>query len=225
LKKDFEKAILFDFDGVVANSEPSYGKVIRKMFKKHNVSLKSSDWAEFRGLSRDVFFNIVLEKYIFNTNRELLEEEFNQTLLIEMKDTIIYIPRFLEFYNLVNKHFSIALVTSTSSDLMNWIFKNTKIVNNFYPVITADNVDNTKPSPEPYLKAAKILNIPISNCIVIEDSVNGVKSAKKSGAKVIGITTGFSSSELQSADLIIDFYNELDLEKLNILLNKGENNE
>ena len=225
MKKDFEKAILFDFDGVVANSEPSYGEVIRKMFKKHNVSLKSSDWAEFRGLSRDVFFNIVLEKYIFNTNRELLEEEFNQALLIEMKDTIIYIPGFLEFYNLVNKHFSTALVTSTSSDLMNWIFKNTKIVNNFYPVITADNVNNTKPHPEPYLKAAKILNIPISNCIVIEDSVNGVKSAKKSGAKVIGITTGFSSSKLQSADLIIDFYNELDLEKLNILLNKGENNE
>ena len=220
MKKSNKKAILFDFDGVVVNSEPSYEKVIRNMFKKYNISLKPSDWAIFRGLSRDVFFDIVLKKYILNINRELLEKEFHQTLLTEMKETIIYIPGFLEFYNLVGKYYSTALVTSTSSELMDWIFKNTKIVNDFSPVITANDVVNTKPHPEPYLAAAGILNIPISNCIVIEDSVNGVKSAKRSGAKVIGITTGFSSLELQEADFVIDSYNELDLNKLNDLLKK-----
>lgn len=220
MKKNNKKAILFDFDGVVVNSEPSYEKVIRKMFKKHNVSLKPSDWASFRGLSRNGFFKLVLEKYIFNTNRELLEKEFHQKLLEEMKDTIIYIPGFLKFYKLVSKKYSTALVTSTSSELMDWIFKNTKIANKFSPVITADDVKNAKPHPEPFIKAAKILNIPISDCIVIEDSLNGVKSAKRSGAKVIGITTGFCASELQDADLVIDSYEGLNLEKLNILLSK-----
>lgn len=220
MKKNNKKAILFDFDGVVVNSEPSYEKVIKKMFKKHNVSLRQSDWASFRGLSRDGFFELVLEKYIFNTSRELLEEEFHQELLVEMKETIIYIPGFLEFYKLVSKKYFTALVTSTSFELMDWIFKNTKIANNFSPVITADDVKNTKPHPEPFTKAAKILNIPISDCIVIEDSLNGVESAKKSGAKVIGITTGFSSSELQDADLVIDSYEELNLERLNVLLSK-----
>lgn len=220
-----KNAILFDFDGVVVNSEQSYEKVIRKMFKRHNVTLKSSDFTIFRGLSLDVFFNLILEEYIFNTSRELLEEEFNQELLEEIKETIIYIPGFLKFYELVSQKYSTALVTSTSFELMDWIFRNTKIVNTFSPVITANDVTNTKPHPEPYLKAAKILNLPISDCIVIEDSINGVKSAKKSGAKVIGITTGFTAFDLQNADLVIDSYEELNLEKLNILLNKGENNE
>ncbi len=195
-------------------------KLSEKMFKKHNVLLKPSDWASFRGLSRDGFFKLVLEKYIFNTSRELLEKEFHRGLLSEMKETIIYIPGFLEFYKLVSKKYSTALVTSTSFELMDWIFKNTKITNNFSPVITSDDVENAKPHPEPYIKAAKILNIPISNCVVIEDSLNGIESAKKSGAKVVGITTGFEASELQDVDLVIDSYKELNLEKLNILLSK-----
>jgi beta-phosphoglucomutase-like phosphatase (HAD superfamily) len=86
-------------------------------------------------------------------------------------------------------------------------------------MITAHEVHNTKPHPEPYLNAANQIGIPIEKCVVIEDSVNGIRSGKAAGAKVIGITTTFPAEVIKEADLIIESYDEINPKILKKLLN------
>ena len=71
-------------------------------------------------------------------------------------------------------------------------------------LVTADDVTNGKPDPEPYLVGAQRMNLPPSACVVLEDSVAGVASAKAAGMRVIAVLTTHSPDSLQAADLIIN---------------------
>ena len=69
--------------------------------------------------------------------------------------------------------------------------------------VTADQVAEGKPDPEPYLKGAKRLGFPPKECVVFEDTAAGIQSAKAAGAKVVGLTTTYPASELSGADVIL----------------------
>jgi mannitol-1-/sugar-/sorbitol-6-phosphatase len=71
-------------------------------------------------------------------------------------------------------------------------------------LVTADEVSNGKPHPEPYLKAAALLDIPPQQCLVIEDAPAGIRAAHAGGMKVIGLTSTYHHSELQEADAVVE---------------------
>jgi beta-phosphoglucomutase-like phosphatase (HAD superfamily) len=77
--------------------------------------------------------------------------------------------------------------------------------------VNSSHITKGKPDPEIYLKAASILNVPPKNCLVFEDAVVGIKSAKAAGMKVIAIATTQPKEELSIADMIIDDYEFEDL--------------
>jgi beta-phosphoglucomutase-like phosphatase (HAD superfamily) len=101
---------------------------------------------------------------------------------------------------------------------MEWTFGNVPVDNIFSHMITSSEVRNTKPHPEPYRKAAELIGLPPQRCVVIEDSVNGIRSGIAAGAKVVGMTTTFAPEVLQEADLTAGSYRELSVEKLLELL-------
>ena len=119
----------------------------------------------------------------------------------------------------INDEFKDLIVTSTGRDVMEWTFENVPVDNIFSGMITAFEVENTKPHPEPYLKGAEAIGIPIEKCVVIEDSVNGIRAGKASGAKVIGIATTFPRDVIHEADLIIESYDEINPKILKELIN------
>jgi len=212
--KQNKRAILFDFDGVVVNSEQIYEEYTRNMFLQYGIHLPSSEWSLFKGISCEVFFRLVKSRYLPDITIQELEEDWQVGLREMMKQKLSYTPSFLEFYHQISPHFKTALVTSSRREMMNWIFINTNIQNTFSLIITSDDVQNTKPDAEPYLKACKMLGISIKDCIVIEDSLRGVASGKNSGAFVIAITTTHNRNELKAADMVIDSWDELSVEKL-----------
>jgi len=71
-------------------------------------------------------------------------------------------------------------------------------------LVTADDVVNGKPHPEPYLKGAELLGVAPKDCLVIEDAPAGIQSARAGGMKVIGITSTYPASQLSAADAVID---------------------
>ncbi|MCK5520946.1 MAG: HAD family phosphatase, partial [Candidatus Marinimicrobia bacterium] len=75
---------------------------------------------------------------------------------------------------------------------------------------------------EPYVLAAKKLNIPITQCLVVEDSVNGLRSGKAAGAKVLAFTTSLSAGYLSEADYIAQDFNDISCEKIRSYINSGE---
>jgi beta-phosphoglucomutase-like phosphatase (HAD superfamily) len=217
---DKKYGLLLDFDGVVVNSEPLYEKAMNVQFNKYGVDVQPEDWLFFKGKDVKAVFEYINHKYHSKMDIDKVREAYRIDLLEEFKKNMRYIPGFLDFYYAcIEDEFADLLVTSTGRDIMDWTFENVPVDNIFSGMITAHEVHNTKPHPEPYLNAANQIGIPIEKCVVIEDSVNGIRSGKAAGAKVIGITTTFPAEVIKEADLIVDSYEELSPDVLKDLIN------
>lgn len=208
------KALLFDFDGVVVNTESIYEAYTRERFLQYGIQLPPSEWSLFKGISCDLFFQLIKSRYLPEVNIDDLEQEWQIGLREKIRKDIRYTPGFCDLFDQISSHFKTALVTSSRREMVQWIIDNTEIGNHFSLMITADDVKRTKPDAEPYLTASEKLNVDIRHCIVIEDSLRGVSSGKESGAFVIAITTTHAREELQAADLVIDAWEELTPEVL-----------
>ncbi len=212
--------LLLDFDGVVVDSEPLYEKAMRVQFDKYGIKVSDDDWIFFKGKDVKAVFEYINKKYGSSMDVEKVKKEYRIDLFNEFKANMRYVPGFLDFYYAcVNDEFKDLIVTSTGRDVMEWTFDNVPVDYIFSGMITASEVENTKPHPEPYLKGAEVIGIPIEKCIVVEDSLNGIRAGKASGAKVIGIATTFPKEVIQEADLIIESYDEINPQTLKNLLN------
>ncbi len=117
---------------------------------------------------------------------------------------------FLPFIEKVrNKGIKTALVSSTSIYSFNLIDKHFTIRHLFELLVTEKDTVNHKPYPDPYIKALNTLPASIGTTIVIEDSPNGIISARTAGCKVFALTTSFPREKLVEADDIFDSYSEL----------------
>ncbi len=212
--------LLLDFDGVVVNSEPLYEKAMNIQFKKYGIQVEAEDWLFFKGKDAKAVFSYIHDKYDAQIDIDKMRADYGVDLFKEFKINMRFIPGFVEFYHSCLDEFSDLIITSTSREVMDWTFENVPVDNIFSGMITSSEVENTKPHPEPYLKGAEKIGIPIEKCIVIEDSVNGIRAGKASGAKVIGITTTFPAEVIHEADLIVNSYDELNPLILKDLLNK-----
>ena len=202
------ESVIFDFDGVVVNSEPYYEKAIEEAFADHGIYITDDDWQDFKGLSDTEFWEVFLKKYDFDGDLDELREE-NSRLLRENMKEITYIPGFRDFFEFVVENFATGLVTSASSHHLNWLFENTAIEDLFKYKVTACDIENTKPHPAPYKKMARMLQVQPNRTAVVEDSVNGIKSAKAAGMITVGLLTSFSSEELKLADFVAKDYQDL----------------
>jgi len=202
------KAVIFDFDGVVVNSEPYYEAAIGEVLSEYGIKISEDEWDQFKGLADEKFYELLESKFDLHGEIEEINERIDRSLRKKVID-LNYIPGFKDFYDFINKNYKTGLVTSTSSNHLEWLFKNTVIEDLFDLKVTACDIENSKPHPEPYEKMANMLSISPENITVIEDSVNGVKSANKAGMKTIGLLTSFKEEEMTIADFIAEDYEEL----------------
>lgn len=203
------QAIVFDFDGVVVDSEPLYRKAEEKFFTEYGVTIPSEDWKYFKGLSEEGFFKLAFEKYGISAQSEELRNRSRELYLDEIKHNLMYLPGFEEFFEDIMGNYKIGLVTSTPRLILKWIFSNTEVKNHFEYIITADDVEKSKPDPAPYLEICKKMNVKPEQVIVIEDSINGVNSAVAAGAITIGFTSSLSEEDLKAANYFAKSYNEI----------------
>ena len=117
----------------------------------------------------------------------------------------------MEFIERVATVYRLALTTSASYQNKELAFNKFDLHKFFEHVVTSNDVKNPKPDPEPYKLTTHRLALAPKNCMVIEDSFNGVRSAAGAGCFVVGITTSFDSNSLHKAgaSMVIDGYDEL----------------
>lgn len=202
------KAIIFDFDGVVVNSEPYYEESIIDVFKENHINIPIKDWENFKGMADKEFFPLMVSMYNFQGDIDILKNNIYDRMKKKLI-TLNYIDGFKKFFDSIKNEFSIGLVTSTSRNHIEWLTENTQIEDLFELKVTATDVENTKPHPEPYETMAKLLEINPENIIVIEDSINGLISAQKAGMQTIALLTSFTRDKVDFADYIAENYLEL----------------
>ena len=96
------------------------------------------------------------------------------------------------------------------------MLKRTNLEKYFKFIVDRDDVTNSKPAPDLYTKACKKLNFAPKDCVVFEDAINGIKSAKSADCKCVAILTKYYiKDDLNEADLVISDFNEMNLKKLN----------
>ena len=225
------KAVLFDIDGVLIDSEPVMAKETVTVFKTFGIDVDTSMYGPYLGAGDKTFIDGIAEYYKhpldFEKTKAALYEAYEKAILEEgpIAGTLDLL------LSLKQAGIKIALASSAPLFKIKMNLKAIKKEESFFDaIISGDDIKNNKPNPEIYLTAAKALNENIKDCLVVEDSLNGVISGHTSGAAVLGITSSFKPNELLELGAFntfndfstISHFNNAEefMEKLNIMKNK-----
>ena len=206
------KAIIFDFDGVIVDSEPirlqTYAQIFLEEFNT-KISIPKND---FIGRKPKENLNKLLEMYglegdigvLLNKRKELIFKAFSNEKNIKPIDGLNNILK-------VSKKSGLKLAIASSSDTayLNLILSRLNLPIKFDVITSSDNILKGKPDPQIFIVTAEKLGISPKECLVIEDSLNGIEAGKKAGMTVIAITTSINKEKLTTADKIIDSLDEL----------------
>ena len=130
------------------------------------------------------------------------------------------VPGLIELLQQLKKNgIPMAIATSGITVNIEFMFNHLPIKEYFKEVVHSSHIKKGKPDPEIYLKTAERLNVNPSECIVFEDALVGIQSAKGAGMKVIALTTTHTKKELAAADLVIKNYTEITIDKMKQLVN------
>jgi len=203
------KAILFDMDGVVVDSENLYSQSEKKLLAQYGVKFNQSDWYYIKGCTEKQFYDLVYAKFNINIPRDQLIDKGRNFLKNIFTQKLDYMNGFNEIHSIFKKQYKLALVTSTGPELVNHIDSLLSIYEKFDIVITSKDTTIHKPQPEPYLIAMKRLQLEPNQCIVFEDSIQGIKAGKAAGSYVIALEGSLEKEVLTEADLIISSFYDL----------------
>jgi HAD superfamily hydrolase (TIGR01509 family) len=193
-------AILFDLDGVIIDSEPLHNYAVAATLRAYGVELPAGTIDKYIGIPDEVFLEHASQHYLAGRvpMPVLLEEK--QRRFLQVEDQLQAIPGVLLFIHHARPYFrSFALATSAQRHNQQLAFDRFDLGGYFDAVVTAEDVRHTKPHPEPYLRAAELLGLPASSCLVIEDSLNGVRAGREAGCTVVALTTTYAAADLAAA--------------------------
>lgn len=198
------KAVLFDMDGVLLRSEKFINQAGVEMFREKGYNVDPQDFLEFTGMGENKYLGGVAEK---NDIPFDLEKDKARTYEIYhelVRGQISPLPGVTEFIgNCKLKGLKIALATSADRVKMEINLKEIGLpVDTFDASVNGLEIENKKPAPDIFLKAASRLGVDPHNCLVVEDAVSGVAAGKAAGSKVLALTTTFSREQLNEADWI-----------------------
>ncbi len=213
-----KKAFIFDMNGVIVNDERIHQESWRKISQKYGFKLTEDQFKHhvFGHTEKDTF------NYLFQRNLtdDELEPYLNERVKIAIdlyKSQIELTDGLLDFLNDLQKHeIPTAIATSARIPYTNFVLDTLNIRPYFKGIVTAEDIEKSKPDPEIYLKAAKKINVLPGDCVAIEDSLSGIKSAKSAGMFIVGITTTHDRNELKLADRVVDSFSELSVESLEL---------
>ncbi len=206
-------ACLFDFDGVIVDSEALHAKMKKKTLDEMGISYPENIFIDFQGRPDIDFFNFIAQEFsskITLSAQELLQIKYR--LYRDNLDQLQLIEGANEMVDFANKQFShTAIVTSSVAQDVQHIISTHFREGAFDQVVSFEDTLLHKPYPDPYIKGAALCGVDTHRCLVIEDSPSGIRAAKSAGCIAVGITTTFSREVLQNvdADLIVGHYEEL----------------
>ena len=186
MEKKNIKAALFDLDGVVFDTEPQYsvfwGAQCREFHPEHP------------GLEHEIKGQTLVQIYDAWFSGELAEQQpliTERLNKFEQQMDYIYVPGFEEYISqLRGKGVKTAVVTSSNQPKMEAVYQlHPEFRSMFDAILTSEDFERSKPDPDCYLKAAQRLGVEVEDCVVFEDSFNGLKSGRAAGMYVVGLST------------------------------------
>jgi beta-phosphoglucomutase family hydrolase len=211
------EAVIFDMDGVLIDSEPFHLVVNEKIFANLGINLSEDEYHSFIGTTHKDMWSMIKKRYnLPQPVPELVNMQVSGNINYIKTEEIEAIDGVINLISEIKKeNIKIGIASSSPTEVIELVTKKLGISNYFSAIVGGEEIKRGKPSPDIFLKASKRLNSKPSDCIVIEDSKNGVLAAKAARMKCIGFNNPNSGNQdLTKADLIIDNYDTLNVGNL-----------
>ncbi|AWH85748.1 ABC transporter ATP-binding protein [Flavobacterium album] len=210
--------VIFDMDGVIVDTEPVHYFAYQQHFKHLGVDVPDEMYATFTGNSTKNVYQKLKEAFqlldevdgLVDYKRELFNNAFDQKedldLLPGVKDLIV---------DLHSNGMQLVLASSSAKVTIGRVFRRFDLYPYFTHIVSGEDFPKSKPHPAIFEKAAELSGSPKEECIVIEDSTNGIKAAKAADIFCIGYKSENAVlQELAEANMVISHFNELNFEKI-----------
>lgn len=214
------KAVLFDMDGVLVDSEPEYKKVEQGLCRELGFILSDEEKEKSTGTSTFDTWTALKEKYgLKESPEELTEAESRRMGEFYRNGKLIPIELSVSLLKeCAAKGVKIAVATSAVRYNAEAVIERLEIKDKVNALVSADMVERSKPAPDIFLKAAEILGVSQEDCVVIEDSKNGITAAKNAGMKAIGLKSPENPQDLSEADALVSTTDNIGIEFLKKLV-------
>jgi HAD superfamily hydrolase (TIGR01509 family) len=211
------RAVIFDMDGVIIDSEPFHWEVNNRLFKSLEIHVSDEEYRRYIGVSNIAMWTAIKRNHgLPQSVKELAalqvkgNIDFMQTEHVDPVDGVIDL-----LAGLKNAGALIALASSSPYQIIGMVLDMFNIEKLFDVVVSGEDFEKGKPSPDIFLKTAAMLGVLPGQCIVIEDATHGVHAAKAAGMKCIGFANANSpGQDLSKADLIVGDFRALSIERL-----------
>jgi HAD superfamily hydrolase (TIGR01509 family) len=222
------RAIVFDFDGVIANSEPLHFRAFRDVLASRGVELTEPDYytrylgfddlGAFRAIAKDRG-----RTWSAGELTSLTADKAERMEALE-RDASVLFPGAADAIRRAAAAVPIAIASGALGAAIRRVLDEAGLTHHFKAIVAAEDTAASKPAPDPYQRAVALLSESVgeavlaADCVAIEDSRWGIASARAAGLRAVGVTSSYDAAELSEADLIIGSLAELDITILERLL-------
>ena len=195
-----KKGIIFDMDGTIVDSLPYHYEAWKIFFKENKVENFSEKLKDYKGGGTlDLLTTVLGNNY---SKKELKSMVDDKEIIFRdiYKNNVIPIEGFIQMLESIkSQKILVGLASNAIRENVKMILNELKIYNEFESIICGDEVDNGKPNPEMFNKTAKIFKLDKKDCLIFEDSIEGLQGAVNSGIDAIGVKSSSSDKILKSA--------------------------
>ena len=204
------KAVIWDMDGVIADTAPFHFQAWQETFREEGVDFTAGDFRHSFGLRNDDIIMKVLGKDTPDYKIEAVARRKETNFRRRIGGKVELLPGVAQLLSLLKEEgFKQAVASSAPVENLQLLIEVLEIDGFFDCIVSEKDVTQGKPDPEVFLIAAQRLGVIPRDCVVIEDAVAGVKAAKAAGMKCIAVTTTHPADHLNEADLVVDSLEEV----------------
>jgi len=212
-----KKGVIFDFDGVLAQTNRIHLRSEQGVFRSLGLEISYGQLSQYFGMGVEHFIKAVLREHDLKANaKELVREKYSIMRGIIEREGLSEVPN---AFGLAEKcrssGFKVGVASGSSEEFIKYCLEKLGRKTDFDALVGEESVKKGKPAPEIFLRVAEILGVKPQNCTVIEDSGNGVKAAKKAGMKCIALRNSESGpQDLGKADRVVNSLREIKISEL-----------
>ena len=222
------KAVIFDFDGVIFDSEPLHFQAFNNALEKDGIEIPISKYYQnYLGYTDFECIEIISRDYSMGLDEKGVKDlskrkcDAFEELVRQNRNIIKGVTELLEL--LKKESVRMAICSGAIAYDVKIMLEGSGLANHFEFVVSADDVKKGKPDAEGYLLSLKKLNdtcdenIAAGDCVVIEDSHWGIEAAQKAGMSTVAVTNTYAADEFKTADLVVERLDDLTMEQLHKL--------
>ena len=212
------RAIVFDFDGVLANSEPLHLLSYQAVLEELGVTLDRDEYyTHYLGFDDVTAFKVISERRGQQwTDAQLAAILERKTVIFDdlVASSDVLFPEAVPCVRRLAETMPLGIASGALRHEIAAILRKAALDDCFRFIVAAGETAASKPAPDPYRRAAELHGVPPGHCVAIEDSRWGIESAKGAGLRCVGITQTYPAAGLPGADAIIDSLDEFTVDLL-----------